>query len=125
MQIKAANVQNLFNKLKLNINVMPCVKSEQEYAYRNKVTMYLNQNNKLCFNKRKSNNLLEIKKCCLIDDNFNNLINKLNIFFEQNKEFNSFVLKAVAIRKINNSKSSVISFIGVNLNKKEIEKLFL
>ena len=36
-----------------------------------------------------------------------------------------FVKDEFEIRKINNSNSSVISFIGVNLNKKEIEKLFL
>ncbi|MDV4149663.1 GTP-binding protein [Clostridium sp. AL.422] len=36
-----------------------------------------------------------------------------------------FVKDEFEIRKINNSRSSVISFIGVNLNKKEIEKLFL
>lgn len=36
-----------------------------------------------------------------------------------------FVKDEFEIRKINNSISSVISFIGVNLNKKEIEKLFL
>ena len=36
-----------------------------------------------------------------------------------------FVKDEFEIRKINNIKSSVISFIGVNLNKKEIEKLFL
>ena len=36
-----------------------------------------------------------------------------------------FVKDEFEIRKISNSESSVISFIGVNLNKKEIEKLFL
>lgn len=36
-----------------------------------------------------------------------------------------FVKDEFEIRKINSSISSVISFIGVNLNKKEIEKLFL
>ena len=36
-----------------------------------------------------------------------------------------FVKDEFEIRKINNSISSVISFIGVDLNRKEIEKLFL
>lgn len=36
-----------------------------------------------------------------------------------------FVKGEFEIRKINNNISSVISFIGVNLNRKEIEKLFL
>ena len=36
-----------------------------------------------------------------------------------------FVKDEFEIRKINNNISSVISFIGVNLNRKEIEKLFL
>lgn len=99
--IKQQNVQNLFDKHKLNFKVDVCEKSP-EYGYRNKVTMYLNKNNKLCFYKKKSNELIEINSCMLIDNNFNKLISILNNFLKINKEFNPFILKGISIRQIEN-----------------------
>lgn len=99
--IKQQNVQNLFDKHKLNFNVDVCEKSP-EFGYRNKITMYLNKNNKLCFYKKKSNELIEINSCLLIDNNFNKLISLLNAFLKINKEFNSFILKGISIRQIEN-----------------------
>lgn len=100
LKIKRQNVQNLFNKLNLKYEVLNCKKSQLEYGYRNKLTLYLNENNSLCFYKKNSKELIEINNCCLVDNKFNYLIKKLNIFFKDNREF-SFVLKGVSIRKIN------------------------
>ena len=114
LEIKTQNVQNLADKSKLNIVVNKCVKSK-EFAYRNKLTMYLTKNNKLGFYERNSKKLIDINKCLLVDDKFNNLINKLNIFFNNNKEFNSIILKGIAIRQIQDK-----FIINLILNKKII-----
>ena len=44
--------------------------------------------------------MTEINNCCLVDNKFNYLIKKLNLFFKDNREF-SFVLKGISIRQIN------------------------
>lgn len=100
LEIKKQNVQNLFNKFNLKYEVLNCEKSQLEYGYRNKLTLYLNENNTLCFYKKNSKELTEINNCCLADNKFNYLIKKLNLFFKDNREF-SFVLKGISIRQIN------------------------
>ncbi|MCI7003719.1 MAG: 23S rRNA (uracil(1939)-C(5))-methyltransferase RlmD [Clostridia bacterium] len=100
LEIKTQNVQNLFNKHKLNASVSMC-QGGQDFEYRNKITMYLSKNNSLGFYKENSRELCEINYCCLVNNDFNNLINKLNNFFKLNKEFNTFVLKGLSIRQIN------------------------
>lgn len=100
LEIKTQNVQNLFDKHKLNATVTMC-QGGQEFEYRNKITMFLSKNNSLGFYKENSRELCEINYCCLVNNEFNNLINKLNNFFKLNKEFNAFVLKGLSIRQIN------------------------
>lgn len=100
--IKKQNVQNLFNKHHINFDVLDCEKS-QEYCYRNKLTLYLNKNNCLCFYKKNSKELVEINNCLLVNNDFNNLIKLINIFLKTNKEYNSFILKGITIRQINNN----------------------
>ena len=102
------------DKSKLNIAVENCIKSEQ-FNYRNKLTLYLTKNNKLGFYERNSKKLIEINSCLLVDEKFNNLISKLNVFFSLNKEFNAFILKGIAIRQINDK-----FIINLILNKKII-----
>ena len=104
LEIKTQNVQNLFNKHKLNASVSMC-QGGQDFEYRNKITMYLSKNNSLGFYKENSRELCEINYCCLVNNDFNNLINKLNNFFKLNKEFNTFVLKGLSIRLINDKYS--------------------
>ncbi|MBE7082841.1 MAG: 23S rRNA (uracil(1939)-C(5))-methyltransferase RlmD [Clostridiales bacterium] len=101
LQIKTQNVQNLFYKNKLNFNVENCTASANQFGYRNKITLYLDVNNQLSFFEKNSNNLINIEKCFLVDEQFNKLINILNNFFRHYIEFNHFVIKGLAIRKIN------------------------
>lgn len=100
LEIKTQNVQNLFDKRKLNANVSIC-QGGQDFGYRNKITMYLSKNNSLGFYKENSKQLCEVNYCHLINNDFNSLLNKLNDFFKINKEFNFFVLKGLSIRQIN------------------------
>ena len=102
LDIKTQNVQGLFNKKKLNFKVECCQPSPNQYAYRNKLTFAITNNSSLGFYIKNSKNLLDINSCKLVDESFNNLINKLNIFLKNNKQFSPLILKGVAIRQINN-----------------------
>ncbi len=117
LEIKTQNLQNLFNKQQLEHVVKKCLPSNLEYGYRNKITLYL-KNNSLCFYKRESNNLVEIEKCCLIDEHFNHFINIFNNFLKLNKDFNSFVIKGLSVRKIQDTfLINVICKKKINFNK--------
>ena len=115
LQIKTQNVQNLFDKNKLNFKINNCIESKNIFNYRNKLTLYLSKNNKLSFYQKNTKTLIEIDNCCLVDEIFNNLIHKINLFLSNNKEYNCFVLKGMAIRKIENN-----FIINLILNKKII-----
>jgi len=118
LEIKKQNVQNLFDKSKLNFKIESTEQSDKQYYYRNKLTMYLTKNNCLGFYKKNSKELIDIKKCELVSEEFNKLINILNNFLKNNKEFNSFILKGISIRQINNY--FIINLIihkKINLNK--------
>ncbi len=101
LEIKKQNVQNLFDKSKLNYKIESVQPSDNQYNYRNKLTMYLTKNNSLGFYKKNSNVLIDVKRCELVSEKFNKLIAVLNNFLKINKEFNPFVLKGIAIREIN------------------------
>ncbi|MBE7074899.1 MAG: 23S rRNA (uracil(1939)-C(5))-methyltransferase RlmD [Clostridiales bacterium] len=115
LELKAQNVQNLFDKTTLNFKVQTCQASDNFYEYRNKLTLYLNENNNLCFYKKNSKQLIEINNCSLVNEEFNFLINKLNYFLQTNKQFNRFILKGISIRQIND-----IFIIDLILTKKII-----
>lgn len=99
LKIKTQNVQNLFNKQKLNVNVLDC-EADEQFFYRNKITLFVNEQNRLCFCQKNSNKLVPINYCWLVNENFNKLIQKLNAFLDNNLEYNNNYLKALAIRQI-------------------------
>ena len=115
LEIKTQNIQNLFDKTKLNFKVNDCISSQQEYSYRNKITMYLGQDNRLSFYQKGSKCLVNINNCYLVNEKFNDFIAKMNVFFEKNKEFNYFVVRGMAVRLIND-----IFIINLILNKKVV-----
>lgn len=100
LEVKKNNIQSLINKAKLNVNVGDVIVSENEFNYRNKLTLYLTNLNCLGFYKRGSNELIEINECMLVNEKFNKMIQNLNIFFKNNRDFNHFFIKGVSIRQI-------------------------
>lgn len=113
LMVKTSNIESLFNKAKLNVKVLSTLESENIFAYRNKLTLYISQAKNLAFYKRNSKDLIEINNCELVSDSFNNIINKLNNFLSKNMEFNPSVIKGLSIREINDV--YIFNFI---LNKK-------
>lgn len=103
LKIKTENIKNLFNKQKIDVTVNNCISSNLIYGYRNKITLYLSKNKNLGFFEKKSNNIVEINECKLVDFDFNNLLIKLNAFFKLNLEYSSCLIKGLAIRKAQNN----------------------
>ena len=66
------------------------IPSPKQYNYRNKVT--LKCNNKLGYYKRRSNDLVNIDYCYLVNDNINNIIKKLDNI---DKEINEVVIRNI------------------------------
>ncbi len=123
LQFKNQTFLNTLKKQKLNIhtNILKINPNEKEFGYRNKITFsFLKQNNqiKLGLNEEKSNQIIRIKKCLLVNDKVNELlktieeqINKydLTVF---NKKTKKGLLKKLIIR-INNE-NKILIFLKLN-----------
>lgn len=62
------------------------IKETSDYGYRNKVTFKV-KNRKLCFSKEKTNDLVEITQCLLLPSRMNELVQKINFYLKEGKEF--------------------------------------
>lgn len=102
LEIKAGNIQSLINKIKLDARVNNTISSDEIYSYRNKLTMYLTKSRSLGFYQKNSKQLVDINRCELVSEKFNLVIEKLNVFFQKNVEYNPLTVRGVAIREINN-----------------------
>lgn len=88
------------------------IKSNNITNYRNKVTLHV-KNNKLGYYEEKSNSLIEIDKCLLLDDRINEVIKKI-------KDIDLSDIEEVVIR-VNDDKI-LVNFKG-NIDKIKIDKL--
>lgn len=100
LKIKQNNIKSLLQKSKLDVSVNECKPSIDIFGYRNKLTLFVNQKNELCFNKKGSNNLVNINDCLLVNDKFNNLIKIINNYLKTNLYINNKVLKSLVIRQV-------------------------
>ena len=74
---KEEKVKNIIYKyVDNNIKINKIIDSDKIFNYRNKVIFHVNK--KIGFYKRKSNNIVYIDKCMLINEKINNLIPNLN-----------------------------------------------
>lgn len=77
LEFKKNKIVNIVNKyLNNNIQINDIVKSDNEFNYRNKVTFHVN--NDIGFFKDKTNNIVKIDNCLLINNKINDCINDLN-----------------------------------------------
>lgn len=77
LKFKEEKVKNILKKyanLEPQIEIYP---SNKEFNYRNKITLH-EQNKKVGFMKKSSNEILEIKECKIADEKINEYIKKLN-----------------------------------------------
>ena len=87
LELKENNIKKIIKKfLKENIKINNIIASDIEYNYRNKITLHIN-NNKIGLYKPKTNEIVEIDNCLLVDDKINNIIKELKKYdLSNNKE---------------------------------------
>lgn len=96
LKFKTLLVKKTLKKIaNISIDVKPTLPSEKVYKYRNKICFDI-QNDKIGFYKSNSKEIIEIDKCYLVDDIFNDI---LNIFKKYIKK-HSGLLKNIIIREI-------------------------
>lgn len=77
LEYKKASVKDIMNRY-ANYDVNPeIISNYKEYGYRNKISLKV-FNSKLSLTEEDSNELVNIDKCYLVNDNINNIIEKLN-----------------------------------------------
>ncbi len=108
-KIKENFIKNLFKKYKVKI-----IDIDYEYNYRNKVTLHI-KNGKLGFYTEKTNDLIEIDNCLLLDNNINKVISKL-------KDYNLLNIKEIVIKSTYFTKELMIIIKG-NLNDKDLKDI--
>ena len=111
LDFKKNKVIGIFNKI-CNIDINPNIYSYNEYNYRNKVTLKVD-NNELGYYEGKTHNIVDIDKCLLLDNSINKVITILRSFI-QNKDHN---ISEIMIRSISNE--IMISFDNLNPVYKE------
>lgn len=114
-EYKCLKVKELMSKY-ANISndlVMDCVYGD-EYNYRNKVTLH-GERNLIGYYKKNSNDIVPIKKCLLVDEKINIIIDKLNKMDYHNN------YDEVIIKCSNDSEEVMISITG---EVRDYEELF-
>lgn len=95
LKYKKDKVINILNKY-ANLNLNPTIKESNQYNYRNKITLQV-QNGKIGLYTLNSHNLIPINKCLLVSNNINNLINII-----QDSTLNLTAISQIIIREANN-----------------------
>ncbi len=109
---KEEKVKNLLKKFSnLNPNIVNKIQFDQENFYRNKIVLH-GKNKKLGLYEKESNDIVEIKKCFLINNKINEIIKEI-----QKTNIN---ITEVLIRTSNDEKFSIVKIIG---EVKEISQL--
>ena len=111
---KKLKVQELIERFaKLNKDLVQDTTYNNEYYYRNKITLH-QKNNELGYYKETSNDLISIKKCPLVNKKINEIISILNKL--PNKE----TIKKVIIRTSNDEEKIMVKIIGTLENYNEL-----
>ena len=113
-QKKIENIKNRFSNIDFKIKD---IISSNDLYYRNKVTLHVS-NNKIGYFKEKSNDLIEIDSCILLDKN----INKIYSIIKNNMNLDG--ITSIVIRSsLNISNSMVIIYVSKKVNEQEIINL--
>ena len=96
LDFKKNKVIGIFNKIS-NMDINPNIYSYNEYNYRNKVTLKVN-NNEIGYYEEKTHRIVSIDNCLLLDESINDVISKLKSFI-QDKDHN---ITEIMIRCISN-----------------------
>ncbi|MBE6151321.1 MAG: class I SAM-dependent RNA methyltransferase [Firmicutes bacterium] len=104
---KKTKVQELIDKmLRMDIKINEVISSNQEYNYRNKITIH-SKDNQLGLYKKKSNDLVEINECKLVNEKINEILKRIKSYQENNKcQIADLIIKTTTLNE------SMISIYG-------------
>lgn len=130
VEIKKSRLLKEFAKIS-EIKDVEIVSGKNMYGYRNKIRFKV-LNKRLGFYEEKTNNFLEIKKCMLVCEKMNSMIEKINLFLSKSKNvFDEVVLHNIGGKilvdflskeKISDMKDfDSFEQVFVNHNGKEVE----
>lgn len=88
LEFKENKVKEIMTKFKLNVIIKPIIKTNQ-FNYRNKIT--LQNNGKLGYYQRNSNDIVEIKECLIAKKEINKALSKLD---KDSIQVNRLVIRA-------------------------------
>ena len=98
LKFKKEKVESIFKKIcNENIKVSNIYSYDDTY-YRNKIELKVDKNN-IGFYKRKTNEIINIDKCFIVDKKINNILSKIKNFIN---EFPNNKIKKIMIRVIDN-----------------------
>ena len=117
-KFKEEKVKDLISKFSgLDKDLVKSIYYDKEFNYRNKVVFHV-KDKKLGLYKNKSNDIVEIDKCLLLDENINKFIPKLKELVKVNE------IEEITIKVSNDSKYSMIVIRGVVNDLLDIKDLF-
>lgn len=121
LNYKKQKVQELINKmLKEDIKVKAIINSNNEYYYRNKITIH-GKDKKLGLYKKNTNDIIEINECKLVHENINKIIKRIIKYQENNKcQINDLIIKTTTL---NESMISIYGSMDYEHFKKEFEDI--
>lgn len=91
-EFKTEKIKNIINKFLDNEVKVNDVVKLNDLNYRNKVVLHV-ENNRLGFYKDKSNDLIDIDKCLLLNDKLNEIINVLKDYIKEETNINKITIK--------------------------------
>ncbi len=97
---KVSDLLNKFSDIKMDVND---ILYNNEYFYRNKLTLHV-KNNKVGLYKKNSNDLIEIDECIICEQKINDLIPKIKEYLNNNKSS----LEEIVIKKSSLDETMII-----------------
>ena len=91
-EFKTEKIKNIINKFLDNEVKVNDVVKLNDLNYRNKVVLHV-ENNRLGFYKDKSNDLIDIDKCLLLNDKLNEIIHILKDYIKEETNINKITIK--------------------------------
>ena len=114
LEFKKEKIENIFKKVSNENIKVSNIYSKENLYYRNKVVLKVDKN-KIGFYKEKTNEIIQIEECFLVDKKINEVIKQLKEFINKYQDNN---INEIMIRVINNK--VMISLDNISLNYKDV-----
>lgn len=116
LKYKAEKIKELINRNFSNDIKINDIIYDKEFSYRNKILLHISED-KLGFFEKKSNDIIEIEKCLLVNDKVNSLIKSIKEFIKNNQKIKNIVIRT-------NSNNDIMLIINGDSSEDKILEYF-